>query len=52
MKALGVLESNWDPIRKKFARRLIEEQNKVLRSYFAQGPNLDYVGSIVIVGVT
>ena len=52
MKALGVLESNWDPIRKKFARRLIEEQNKVLRSYFAQGPNLDYVRSIVIVGVT
>ena len=36
MKALGVLESKWDPIREKLARRLFEEQNKVLRSYFAQ----------------
>jgi hypothetical protein len=36
MKALGVLESKWDPIRKKLVRRLLEEQNKVLRSYFAQ----------------
>jgi hypothetical protein len=35
-KALGVLESQWDPIRKKLVRRLIEEQDKVLRSYFAQ----------------
>ena len=35
-KALGVLESNWDPIRKKLVRRLLEEQDKVLRSYFAQ----------------
>jgi hypothetical protein len=36
MKALGVLESKWDPIRKKLVRRLLEEQDKVLRSYFAQ----------------
>ena len=36
MKALGVLESKWDPIRKKFARHTIEEQDKVLRSYFAR----------------
>jgi hypothetical protein len=36
MKALGVLESKWDPIRKKLARGLIEEQDKALRSYFAQ----------------
>jgi hypothetical protein len=36
MKALGVLESQWDPIRKKLVRRLLEEQDKVLRSYFAQ----------------
>jgi hypothetical protein len=36
MKTLGVLESKWDPIRKKLARRLLEEQDKVLRSYFAQ----------------
>ena len=36
MKTLGVLESKWDPIRKKLVRRLLEEQNKVLRSYFAQ----------------
>jgi hypothetical protein len=35
MKALGVLESQWDPIRKKLVRRLLEEQDKVLRSYFA-----------------
>ena len=32
----GVLESKWDPIRKKLVRRLLEEQDKVLRSYFAQ----------------
>jgi hypothetical protein len=31
MKALGVLESKWDPIRKKLVRRLLEEQDKVLR---------------------
>ena len=36
MKALGVLESKWDLIRRKLVRRLIEEQDKVLRSYFAQ----------------
>jgi hypothetical protein len=36
MKALGVLESQWDPIRKKLVRRLLEEKDKVLRSYFAQ----------------
>jgi hypothetical protein len=36
LKALGVLESKWDPIRKKVVRRLLEEQDKVLRSYFAQ----------------
>jgi hypothetical protein len=36
MKALGVLESKWDPIRKKLVRRLLEEHDKVLRSYFAQ----------------
>ena len=27
MKALGVLESKWEPIRKKLVRRLIEEQS-------------------------
>jgi hypothetical protein len=36
MKTLEVLESKWDPIRKKLVRRLFEEQDKVLRSYFAQ----------------
>jgi hypothetical protein len=36
MKAWGVLKSKWDPIRKKLVRRLLEEQDKVLRSYFAQ----------------
>jgi hypothetical protein len=36
MKTLGVLESKWDPIRKKLVRRQLEEQDKVLRSYFAQ----------------
>jgi hypothetical protein len=36
MKALGVLESKMDPIRQKLVRRLLEEQDKVLRSYFAQ----------------
>ena len=32
MKALGVLESKWDPIRKKLVRRLLEEQDQVLWS--------------------
>ena len=36
MKELGVLESKWNPIRQKLVRRLLEEQDKVLRSYFAQ----------------
>ncbi len=36
MKALGVLESKWNPIRQKLVRLLLEEQDKVLRSYFAQ----------------
>ena len=36
IKALGVLESKWDPIRQKLLRRLLEEQDKVLRAYFAQ----------------
>jgi len=36
MKALGVLASKWDPIRKKLVRRVLEEQDKVLRSYFAR----------------
>jgi hypothetical protein len=33
---LGVLESKWDLIRQKLVRRLLEEQDKVLRAYFAQ----------------
>ena len=36
MKALGVLESKLDLIRQKLVRRLLEEQDKVLMSYFAQ----------------
>ncbi len=36
IKACGVLESKWDLIRKKLVRRLLEEQDKLLRSYFAQ----------------
>jgi hypothetical protein len=28
MNSLGVLESKWDPIRKKLVRRLLEEQDK------------------------
>ena len=36
MKALGVLESKWDLIRQKLVSRLLEEQDKVLRAYFAQ----------------
>ena len=35
MKALGVLESKWDLVRQKLVRRLLEEQDKVLRAYFA-----------------
>ncbi len=36
MKALGVLESKWDLIWQKLVRSLLEEQDKVLRAYFAQ----------------
>jgi len=36
MKALGVLETKWNPIRQKLVRQLLEEQDKVLLSYFAQ----------------
>jgi hypothetical protein len=36
MKSLGVLESKWDLIRQKLVRRLLEDQDKVLRTYFAQ----------------
>ena len=36
IKALGVLESKWDLIRQKLVSRLLEEQDKVLRAYFAQ----------------
>ena len=36
IKALGVLESKWNLIRQKLASRLLEEQDKVLLSYFAQ----------------
>jgi hypothetical protein len=36
IKALGCLESKWDPVRKKLVRRLLGEHNKVLRSSFAQ----------------
>jgi len=33
MKAMGVLNSKWDPIHKKLARRLVEEQDtEVIRS--------------------
>ena len=30
------IESKWDPIRQKLVSCLLEEQDKVLRSYFAQ----------------
>jgi hypothetical protein len=36
MQTLRVLESKWDPMSKKLVRRLLEERDKVLRSYFAQ----------------
>ncbi len=36
MKALGVLEIKWNLIRQKLVRWLLEEQDKVLRSYFLQ----------------
>ena len=46
MKALGVLESKWwDPIRRKLVRRLLEEQDRVLRSYFAQRGGMRSNGS-------
>ena len=35
MRHERVLESKWDPICKKLVIHLLEEQDKVLRSYFA-----------------
>ena len=46
MKSFGVLESKWDPNCKKLVRRLLEEQDKVIWSYFAQkGGTLSKGGS-------
>jgi hypothetical protein len=36
MQALGFLDCKWDLIRQKLLRRILEEQDKVLRAYFAQ----------------
>ena len=36
LKVLEVQEGKWEMIRRKMARRLLEEQDKILRSYFAQ----------------
>ena len=54
MKALGVLESKWDPIRKKLVRRLLEEQDKVLRptSYKREGRERGRTGAIARGGNT
>ncbi len=46
MKTLGVLESKWNPIRQKLVRRLLEEQDKVLRSYFAPRSGVCQVGHV------
>jgi len=46
MKALGVLESKWDPIRKKLVRHLLEEQDQGANS--ARRPELN--DQIVIKG--
>ena len=45
MKALGVLDSKLDLIRRKLVRRLLEEQDKVLRSYVAQRGEMRRNGS-------
>jgi hypothetical protein len=37
MKALGVLASKWDPIRKKLVRRLLEEQEHKREGRRARG---------------
>ena len=36
LKVLEVQEGKWEMIRKKMTRRLLKEQDKILRSYFAQ----------------
>jgi imidazoleglycerol phosphate synthase glutamine amidotransferase subunit HisH len=36
LKLLEVPESKWNHIRRRMARRLLEEQDTVLRAYFAQ----------------
>ena len=52
MKALGVLESKWNPIRQKLVSRLLEEQDKVLWSYFAQkGGTLGQRGKVLMAKV-
>jgi len=52
MKALEVLESKWNPIRQKLVSRLLEEQDKVLWSYFAQkGGTLGQRGKVLMAKV-
>ena len=36
LKVLEVQEGKWEMIRRKMTRRLLEEQDKILRSYFVQ----------------
>ena len=36
LKVLEVQEGKWEIIRRKMTRRLLEEQDKILKSYFAQ----------------
>ena len=36
LKLLEVPEGKWDRLRQRMARRLLEEQDTVLRAYFAQ----------------
>jgi hypothetical protein len=44
MKALGVLESKWDPIRKKLVRLLLEAQDNVYGPFAQKGGTLSKMG--------
>ena len=46
---MGVVEGQWNAIRKRHVRRLLEEQDRVLRSYYTQrdGLSLGKAGSQV-----
>jgi hypothetical protein len=44
MELLGVIESKWNEVRRQDVFKLMEEQDRVLRSFFAQKKGRDPSG--------